>query len=220
MKDKASRLAAFTGIDLYPVTDQAQSNGRTNDEVLAGIIAGGVRIVQLREKQLDKKAFYEMARRFRKATEDADVLLVINDHLDIALACGADGVHLGQDDLPLSVAKKLAPELIIGVSTHDLDEALAAQDGGADYVNIGPIFPTGTKKVPIPPRTPDAIREVAPRLTVPFTVMGGINKSNIGQVLDAGAKRIAVVTAVTRAPDIAAAVRELRGIIRQRESSG
>ena len=220
MKDKASRLAAFTGIDLYPVTDQAQSNGRTNDEVLAGIIAGGARIVQLREKQLDKRAFYEMACRFREATDRNGVLLIINDHLDIALACGADGVHLGQDDLPLSVAKKLAPELIIGVSTHDLDEALAAQDGGADYVNIGPIFPTGTKKVATPPRSPAAIREVAPHLTVPFTVMGGINKSNIGQVLDAGAKRIAVVTAVTRAPDIAAAVRELRGIIRQRESSG
>jgi len=218
MNSKIQRLEAFSGIDLYPVTDQSQSNGRSNDEVLAAIIGGGARIVQLREKELSKKAFYEMACRFRKATSDADILLIINDHLDIALACNADGVHLGQDDLPLPAARKLAPDLIIGVSTHDLPEALAARDGGADYINIGPIFPTGTKQVPTLPRTPQAIREVAPHLHVPFTVMGGINRGNIVQVLEAGARKIAVVTAVTKAPDIAAAVRGLRGQIRSYES--
>ena len=218
MKNKSPRLAAFQQIDLYPVTDQGQSLGRGNDEVLADIIAGGARIVQLREKELSKRAFYEMACRFREVTERHGVLLIIYDHLDIALACGADGVHLGQDDLPLSAARKLAPELIIGVSTHDLNEALAAQAGGADYVNIGPIFATGTKKVAVPPLTPAAIRKIEPQLTIPYTVMGGINRSNIGQVLDAGARKIAVVTAVTSAPDIAAAVRELRDAIRSRES--
>jgi thiamine-phosphate pyrophosphorylase len=220
MNDKRARLDAFEHIDLYPVTDQSQSLGRSNDQVLAGIIAGGARIVQLREKQLDKRTFYEMACRFRKATDEANVLLIINDDLDIALACNADGVHLGQDDLPFPAARKLAPQLIIGVSTHDLDEALAAQANGADYVNIGPIFPTGTKRVAAPPRTPAAIREVAPHLTIPFTVMGGINQSNIGQVLSAGARKVAVVTAVTKAPDIAAAVGALRKSIHSHESTG
>lgn len=219
MKNRIDRLAAFANIDLYPVTDSSQSLGRGNNEVLEGIIAGGARIVQLREKELSKRAFYEMACRFREATERNDVLLIINDHLDVALACGADGVHLGQDDLPLAVARKLAPELIIGVSAHNLGEALAAQAGGADYVNIGPIFPTGTKKVATLPLTPAAIHEISPQLAIPFTVMGGINQSNIGQVLDAGAGRIAVVTAVTKAPDIAAAVRELRKTMRPHESS-
>jgi thiamine-phosphate pyrophosphorylase len=209
MKNKTARLAAFQQVDLYPVTDQSQSNGRSNDEVLAGIIAGDARIVQLREKDLSKREFYAMACRFREDTERAGVLLIINDHLDVALACGADGVHLGQDDLPLTAARKLAPELIIGFSTHNLNEALAAQANGADYVNIGPVFPTGTKQVPTLPLGTQAIGAIAPRLTVPFTVMGGINRGNIGQVLAAGARKIAVVTAVTKAPDIAAAVREL-----------
>ena len=218
MKNKVDRLEAFSKIDLYPVTDQGQSNGRGNDEVLENFIAGGARIVQLRDKELSKRTFHEMACRFRAATESSGILLIINDHLDIALACEADGVHLGQDDLPLDAARKLAPDLIIGVSTHDLDEALRAQQAGADYVNIGPIFPTGTKKVAMAPLSPQAIHEIAPHLTIPFTVMGGINHSNINQVLEAGARKIAVVTAVTRAPGIAAAVRELRGMIHSFES--
>jgi thiamine-phosphate pyrophosphorylase len=220
MKNKPERLSAFNKIDLYPVTDQVQSNGRGNDEVLEGIIAGGARIVQLREKELPKRAFFEMARRFREVTESQGVLLIINDHLDVAQACGADGVHLGQDDLPLHAARELAPDLIIGVSTHNLGEALAAQRNGADYVNIGPIFPTGTKTVATPPLTPAVIGQIAPHLSIPFTVMGGINRSNIEQVLAAGARKVAVVTAVTKAPDIAAAVRELRELIRTAESFG
>ena len=141
------------------------------------------------------------------------MLLVINDYVDLALACGADGVHLGQGDLPLEAARRIAPELLIGISTHNLDQALAAQNGGADYVNIGPIFPTKTKEKTSSPLTPRAIEEIAPHLQIPFTVMGGINESNLDSVLDAGARRIAVVTAVTLCPDIPAAVRRLRSRI-------
>ncbi len=220
MNTRSERLSAFAAVDLYPVTDSSQSLGRSDEEILDGIIAGGARIVQLREKHLSKRDLFALARRFRETTAAAGLLLIVNDHLDVALACGADGVHLGQDDLPLAAARQLAPELIIGVSTHDLPQALAAQQDGADYINIGPIFPTGTKQVPTPPRTPDAIREVAPHLTIPFTVMGGINRDNIGQVLEAGARKVAVVTAVTTAPDVAAAVRELRGLILAHESLG
>jgi thiamine-phosphate pyrophosphorylase len=213
MITKQERLEAFKRIDLYPVTDQGQSLGRSNYEVLEGMIAGGARIVQLREKGLGKKALLEMASRFREMTSGAGMLLVVNDHLDIALSVGADGVHLGQDDLPLDCARGIAHELIIGVSTHSLEQAIAAQGGGADYVNIGPIFPTGTKTTAMAPLGPESIMRIAPGLRIPFTVMGGINRGNIGRVLEAGALKVAVVTAVTKAPDIAAEVRLLRGLM-------
>jgi len=218
MKNKNQRIEAFNQIDLYPVTDQGLSLGRTDLEVLEGLIAGGARIVQLREKHISKKDLYHLAQAFRQRTSQAGMLLIINDHLDIALACGADGVHLGQDDLPPAAAKELAPELIIGVSTHNLEEALEAQEQGADYVNIGPIFATQTKELSMKPLGPEAIKEIAPHLKIPFTVMGGINRSNIQEVLQAGARRIAVVTAVTKAGDIGQAVRELRQIINGHES--
>ncbi|MDO9390239.1 MAG: thiamine phosphate synthase [bacterium] len=213
MESKSQRLKAFQQIDLYPVTDQGLSLGRTDLEVLDGLIAGGARIVQLREKHISKKDLYHLAHAFRQKTSKAGVLLIINDHLDIALACGADGVHLGQDDLPPAAAKELAPELIIGVSTHNLEEALKAQEQGADYVNIGPIFATQTKELSMKPLGPEAIKEIAPQLKIPFTVMGGINRSNIQEVLQAGAGKIAVVTAVTKAGDIGQAVQELRKTI-------
>ncbi|MDP2807890.1 MAG: thiamine phosphate synthase [bacterium] len=213
MANKQQRLKSFQQIDLYPVTDQGLSLGRSNLEVLDGLIAGGARIVQLREKHLSKKEFYQLALVFRKKTSEAGMLLIINDHLDIALACGADGVHLGQDDLPLAVAKKLAPELIIGGSTHNLEEALEAQQRGADYVNLGPIFATQTKELSMKPLGPEMIKKIVPHLKIPFTVMGGINRSNIGQVLQAGARKIAVVTAVTKADDIGQAVQKLRKTI-------
>lgn len=213
MENKQQRLKAFDKIDLYPVTDQGLSLGRTDLEVLEGLIAGGARIVQLREKHISKKDLYHLAQAFRQRTSQAGMLLIINDHLDIALACGADGVHLGQDDLPPAAAKELAPELIIGVSTHNLEEALEAQEQGADYVNIGPIFATQTKELSMKPLGSEAIEQIAPRLKIPFTVMGGINQNNIGQVLQAGARKIAVVTAVTKAGDIGLAVQELRKTI-------
>ena len=213
MENKQQRLKAFDKIDLYPVTDQGLSLGRTDLEVLEGLIAGGARIVQLREKHISKKDLYHLAQAFRQRTSKTGMLLIINDHLDIALACGADGVHLGQDDLPPAAAKELAPELIIGVPTHNLEEALKAQEQGADYVNIGPIFATQTKELSMKPLGPEAIEQIAPRLKIPFTVMGGINQTNIGQVLKAGARKIAVVTAVTKAGDIGLAVQELRKAI-------
>jgi thiamine-phosphate pyrophosphorylase len=220
MENKTQRIRAFDQIDIYPVTDQSLSLGRTDLEILDGLVGGGARIVQLRGKHLSKKDFYQMAMAFREKTTKAGMLLIINDHLDIALACGADGVHLGQDDLPLAAARKLAPNLIIGVSTHSLEEALKAQKQMAAYVNIGPIFATRTKEVTMDPLGPEAIKKIAPQLKIPFTVMGGINATNIDQVLRAGARRIAVVSAVTKASDIGRAVRELRETINQAESFG
>jgi thiamine-phosphate pyrophosphorylase len=206
----------FEAVDLYPVTCEKLSAGRTNLEVLQGVIRGGARIVQLREKDAASRALYETAVRFREITAAAGILLIINDRVDIALAVGADGVHLGQEDLPVGEARKIGPELIIGASTHSLAEALHAQEQGADYVNIGPIFPTGTKEGISRFLGPEAIPAISPSLRIPFTVMGGIHAQNLDEVLSQGARRVAMVTEITQAPDIAETVRLLRSRIQGR----
>ncbi|MCE5245240.1 MAG: thiamine phosphate synthase [Desulfobacteraceae bacterium] len=211
--NRNDRKAMFERVDLYPVTCEKLSAGRSDLEVLDGIIRGGAKIVQLREKDLSKRDLYLLALRFREITAQAQVLLIINDHLDIALAAGADGVHLGQDDLPVAAARSIAPDLLIGASTHSAEEAARAEKEGADYINIGPIFPTRTKEGIDRFLGPEAIAAVSPGISVPFTVMGGINESNIDRVVENGARRVAVVTAVTRAPDIAEAVKSLRARI-------
>ncbi|MCF8106887.1 MAG: thiamine phosphate synthase [Desulfohalobiaceae bacterium] len=215
MMNREQRIARIGQIDLYPVTCQDLSLGRSNLDVLDGLLQGGARIVQLREKHWDKKDLYEMAVEFRRRTRAYDALLIVNDHLDVALAAGADGVHLGQEDLPLEAARRIAPGMILGASSHSLDEALTAERQGADYVNIGPIFPTETKQGVSRFLGPSAIREIGPRLKIPFTTMGGINRENIHQVLEAGAGRVAMVSGITKARDIAERVRELRSLIKE-----
>ena len=218
--NRETRKCMFREVDLYPVTCEQHSAGRSNLEVLDAAIHGGARIIQLREKEFTAGEFYRMALRFREMTARAGMLLMINDHVDIALAVGADGVHLGQEDLPLPATRKLAPELLIGISAHSREEALKGQSEGADYVNIGPIFPTGTKEGVKRFLGPEAIAGVAAGLEVPFTVMGGISGANIGQVLAEGARRVAVVTAVTMAVDMAGTVAFLREKIRQAGAMG
>jgi thiamine-phosphate pyrophosphorylase len=217
--NRKTRKARFHEVDIYPVTCERLSAGRSNLEVLQAIIRGGAKIIQLREKEYSGKALYHMALQFREITGSAGVLLIINDHLDIAMAVDADGVHLGQEDLPVSAARELAPDLLIGASTHSLQEALQAQKDGADYVNIGPIFPTKTKEGVEHTLGPNAISAIASNIHIPFTVMGGINALNIDQVLVGGARRVAMVTAITQAPDIAGTVRSLGERIRRRGSS-
>ncbi len=213
--NRETRKEQFLRVDLYPVTCERLSAGRSNLELLEAAIRGGAKIIQLREKDLPGRELYRMALRFREITGRAGVLLMINDHVDIALAVEADGVHLGQDDLPLAAARKIAPELIIGVSAHSREEAVKAEAEGADYVNIGPIFPTRTKEGVSRFLGPEAIPGIAAGLTIPFTVMGGISGANIDLVLPQGARRIAVVTAVTQAADMAGAVAALREKIRK-----
>jgi len=211
--NREDRTALLRHVDLYPVACQDLSDGRTDLEVLDGVLAGGAKMIQLREKNWDKGELYELAVEFRKKTLEHNVLLIINDHVDVALAVDADGVHLGQEDLPIPAARRIAPDLILGASSHSLEEALHAEEEGADYVNIGPIFPTKTKDKVARVLGPDAIGGIAPHLHIPFTTMGGINLDNIREVLDAGARRIAMVTGITRAGDIADRVRTLRQLI-------
>ncbi len=206
--EHARRMAAFEKADLFVVITESFCAGRSALEVLAQVLEAGVRLVQVREKEMSDRNFYRRAVEFRRLTAAAGALLIVDDRVDIALAAGADGVHVGQDDLPVSLARRLAPELIIGASTHNLDEALAAQEAGASYVNLGPIFATQTKPT-TPPLGPEMIAAIVPRLRIPWTTMGGIKSSNLDQVVALGARHPAVMTAVTAAEDVAVAAREL-----------
>ncbi|MGA8572322.1 MAG: thiamine phosphate synthase [Desulfobaccales bacterium] len=209
----ARRLAAFERADLYVVITQAFCAGRGGLTILDQVLAAGVSIVQLREKDPTDRQLYELALAFRRRTEAAAALLIIDDRLDIALAAGADGVHLGRQDLPVAAAREIAPELIIGASSHSLEEALAAQEAGAGYVNIGPIFATATKPA-VTPLGLAALESIAPRLRIPWSTMGGINQGNIAGVVAGGARHPAVMSAVTAAPVPSAAARALREAIR------
>ena len=211
-KKLQKRLSRFNEIDLYTVTCEELSNGRTNYDVLDAVIKGGGKIIQLRDKKCSKIEFLKTAKKFREITAKTGTLLIINDYIDVAIEIDADGVHLGQEDLSIEEARILAPELIIGSSSHNLNEAIDAQSAGADYVNIGPIFPTNTKKH-LKVTGVEMIKKIVPHLNIPFTVMGGIKITNIDKVLHAGAKKIAVVTAITMADDMAMAARELRAVI-------
>lgn len=210
---REARIKLFQQVDVYPVTCEGLSKGRTNLEVLEAVILGGSKIIQLREKEYSKKNLYNLALKFREITTRAGILLIINDQVDVALAVDADGVHLGQEDLPVQVARKLAPELLIGASTHSLEQALEAEKNGADYINIGPIFATKTKQGVGDFLGPEAISEISSQIKVPFTVMGGINEDNIEQVLAKGARKVAMVSAITKAADIVARVRSLKAKI-------
>jgi thiamine-phosphate pyrophosphorylase len=207
---REERVAIFASSDLYLVITEAFCRGRSSIQVLTEALDAGVKVVQLREKNLSDKSLYRLALRFREITAKANVLLIIDDRIDIAHACRADGVHLGQDDLPVEAARPVAPELIIGCSSHSADQAITAQNAGADYVNIGPIFATQTKSGPTKPLGLEAIPAVASHITIPWTVMGGIKVSNIDSVLARGAKHVAVVTAITAADDIYGACIALR----------
>lgn len=172
-------------------------------------LKAGVRILQLRCKGLEDGLFLNLAQRFRRLTKINNALFLINDRIDIAFFSKADGVHLGQDDLPVALARKiLGKDKIIGKSTHSLTEAVQAQSEKVDYIGFGPIFRTETK----PDRDaigPDAIKQLIKHMKIPFFAIGGINQNNIRGVISAGAKRIAVFSAILSKKDSGQATRDL-----------
>ena len=207
---REDRLERLKNIDLYPVITGEFTAERGTLEVLKAVAKGGAKIVQLREKRMPKRELFELAKEFRKICDEHNMLMIVDDEIDIAIAVDADGVHLGQDDLPLASARLISTELIIGQSTHSIAEAVAAQDAGADYVNLGPIYPTSTKDVPTGDLGEEIIPKVVPLLDIPFTVMGGIKEKHIMKLLKLGALHIAMVTEVTQAEDVEEKVRTLR----------
>ncbi|MFO7760031.1 MAG: thiamine phosphate synthase [Desulfobia sp.] len=189
-------------VTLYPVSCEKLARGRSDTEWLEAVLEAGVRIVQLRDKTSDDRTLYKKAKIFRQKTREKGALLIINNRLDIALLAEADGVHLGNSDIPAQEARKLAPQLIIGVSANTAEQAASAEKRGASYYNIGPLFPTDTKRGLHQFIGLEAIRKYSALSGLPFTVMGGIKFGHIPALIEQGARRIAVVTALTLADEI------------------
>ena len=210
MKNLAKKIAMFNNVDIYPVISSEFTCNRNVIDVLQQIAAGGAKIVQLREKNLTKTAIYQLAVEYRKITAANNMLLIINDHLDIALSVKADGVHLGQDDLPLKAARELTDQLILGSSTHNLAEAKQAIADGADYINIGPIYSTQTKQLSYESLGLETLRQISTQINIPFSVMGGIKEDHLDQLIKFGATHIAMVTEITQSTNITSRVKQLR----------
>jgi thiamine-phosphate pyrophosphorylase len=191
------------------VTDRGLSSAPTLEEAAERAIRGGCTMVQLREKTLPSRDFYEAALRMRAVTDARGVPLIINDRLDIALASGADGVHLGQGDIPASAARPLLPGKILGVSASCVSAAKRAEEDGADYLGVGAMFATGTK-TDASLTSMDELRAILAAVSIPVVVIGGINAGNAGIFRGTGVSGLAVVSAIIGVPDIEAAAREVR----------
>lgn len=196
------------------LTDERLSRGRSVLETVAGALAGGCRAIQLRGKDWPGRRLYEAGRALRQPTREAGALLFVDDRLDVALAVEADGVHLGQDDLPLAAARSLAPRpFLIGVSAATPEEARDAEHAGADYLGVGSVFATATKADAGSPIGTAGLGAVARATRLPVVGIGGITAANAPQVIAAGAAGVAVVSAVVAARDIEAATRQLIGAV-------
>jgi thiamine-phosphate diphosphorylase len=170
---------------------------------------GGVRLLQLRAKSLTSREFLRLAVEARELTRLANCRLVINDRLDVALACGADGVHLGQEDLPLQGARKLVREKIIGISTHDVAQARQAERDGADYIGFGPMFGTQTKDTGYAARGVTMLAEIRQAVKLPIVAIGGITEANAREVWQAGADSVAIISDILSASEIAIKVERI-----------
>jgi len=201
---------------LYLVTDRSLSKGRSTAEIVAAAVAGGVSCIQLREKSCGTRKFLNEALALQPLLKSRNIPLIINDRLDIALAIEADGVHLGQSDMPLGRARKIAGDsLIIGISAESVDDALRAEQQGADYIGISPVFSTPTKTDIAPPLGLEGVRQIRALVDIPLVGIGGINSDNAESVLAAGADGIAVVSAIVSAADPAGAAKKLKTLIDQ-----
>lgn len=199
---------------LYLVTDRDLAGGRTHLEIVAAAVAGGVSCVQLREKNLATRDFIREARELKALLAPLGIPLIVNDRIDVALAAGADGVHLGQSDMPLADARRLlGPGFIIGISAESVADALTAAAGGADYLGISPVFVTATKNDTALPLGLDGVRAMRAAVSLPLVGIGGIDARNAAQVLASGADGVAVVSAIVAAGDPELAARELRRIV-------
>lgn len=195
---------------LYVLTDQGLSRGRSNEEVVEEAIAGGADVIQFRDKEHDTRWLLQEALKLRNITRKRGVLLIINDRVDLAMAADADGVHLGQDDLPLKCARELlGKDKIIGISANNVEQAIQAEKDGADYVAVSAIFSTPTKP-DAPPLGLQTITDIKRSVNIPVVAIGGIKHENVAQVAEAGADCIAVISAVVSADNIKEAARKLR----------
>jgi thiamine-phosphate pyrophosphorylase len=209
--DKAWRKRHWLETDLYGITAAEYSLGRSNVEVVRQMLAAGIKMIQYREKERKLGEQYRECREIRQLTRDYDACFIVNDHLDLAMAVGADGVHLGQDDLPVVEARRLLGErMIIGLSTHSPEQAQAAVQAGVDYIGVGPLFKTFTKKDVCDPVNLSYLDYIVANHTLPHVAIGGIKEMNVAEVARHGARCMALVTEIVGAPDIGAKIAAVR----------
>jgi thiamine-phosphate pyrophosphorylase len=201
-----------TSFDTYLVTQQDLSAGRSTPEVVAAAIDGGVDVVQVREKERSAREQLELAQELREPTAEAGVALVVNDRVDVARAADADGVHLGDDDVPVSVAREqLGEDALVGRSVSTVEAAEEAEAAGADYLGVGALYTTSSKDVDADEQAIglDVVGDIAAAVDIPFVGIGGVTADNAADVVAAGADGVAVITAITQADDPEAATRAL-----------
>lgn len=212
MNDTHSKAKPVFPDGLYGITAERFSMGRRNLEVVRDMIAGGVKIIQYREKR-PHKSFRQMldeCRAIGALAREAGVVFIVNDYVDIALLTDADGVHVGQDDLPVPEVRRLiGPDKLIGLSTHTPEQAREAREMGADYIGVGPIFATRTKEDVCDPVGFSYLEHAARHSRLPFVAIGGIKRHNIEEVVQRGARTVCLVTEIVGAEDIAGRVKEL-----------
>lgn len=202
--------------NLYLITDRHQTNGRPLTEVVTGALRGGVKAVQLREKDLPDDELLELALSLRRLTREFGARLLINRRLDICLAAGADGVHIGAGcPSPGELRSSTEQELLIGYSSHGLEEACSAEAAGASFVTFGPVYPTPSKAAYGNPLGTSSLKQVCQLLTIPVFALGGIKQATIGETIASGAHGIALISAVIAAPNPEAAARSLRDTIEE-----
>jgi thiamine-phosphate pyrophosphorylase len=200
--------------ELYVITDEGLSKGYRHAEIARMAIAGGADVIQLRDKKLGGKELLHCAIEIREIARNAGALFLVNDRLDIALASGADGVHLGQEDLPARNVRAICPPgFIIGVSAGTVDEALQAERDGADYIGLGPVFNTASKDDAGPVCGLGTLKEVKKCVSIPVIAIGGISSANAKDVILSGADGLAVISAVVGQDDIELAARRLKLLI-------
>lgn len=203
-------------LGLYVITDETIAGGRSHAAIAREAVRGGADAIQLRDKSRSCAELVAIGREIAAITRKAGALFIVNDRLDIALACGADGVHLGQGDMRPGTARQLSPPgFIIGVSVGTVGEAIEAETEGADYLALSPVFSTASKDKAGPGLGLDRLREIRRHVSIPVVAIGGIHRKNARDVITAGADGIAVISAVVAEPDIAVAARDLRRIVRE-----
>lgn len=204
-----------TDYSVYLVTDRDLLKGRKLTEVIEEAILGGTSIVQLREKCASSLEFYEIAKEVKKVTDKYNVPLIINDRIDIALAIDASGVHLGQSDIPCSIARKILPQgKIIGVSAHNLNEAEKALKDGADYLGCGAVFNTSTKK-DVTTLSYEGLKEITDNINIPIVAIGGINENNIITLKGSGINGVAVVSSIIGKENVKGASEKLKELVKK-----
>ena len=205
---------------LYLVTDRDLARGRSTFEIVKAAVDGGVTVVQLREKHCSTREFIEQALAIKNFLKARKVPLIINDRLDVAQAVKADGVHLGQTDMPLEMAKDiLGDSMLIGISAESIEDAIAAEKGGADYLGVSPIYTTSTKTDTAPPLGLAGLREIRKAVSLSLVGIGGLNKENSAEAIRSGADGVAVVSAIVAADDPKAAAIELKQVITEARKS-